>query len=92
MKMMKHIVLVFGFLCSGVLFAKININTATIDELVLLKGIGKSKAELIIKYRKEHGKFKTIQDLAKVKGMGEKTVKNIASKITVDKKTDLSDL
>ena len=65
-------------------FAKININTATQAELATLNGIGQSKAGAIIEYRDAHGAFKTIDDLAKVKGIGEKIMEKIRADITVE--------
>lgn len=49
----------------------ININTATIDELMSISGIGESKAKNIIKYRDEVGKFKSIEDIKNVDGIGD---------------------
>ncbi len=51
---------------------KINLNSATKQELVSLPGIGEGIAERILLYREEHKKFSTINDLRKVKGIGEK--------------------
>ncbi len=56
---------------------KIDINTAGIDELVKLPGIGPSKANNIVEYREKHGKFKTYEDLLNVSGIGEKTLEKI---------------
>jgi len=50
-------------------FAKVNINTADAKELASLPGIGQVKAEAIIKYRKDNGKFKNVNDLKQVKGI-----------------------
>ena len=49
---------------------KININQAGVTELQQLNGIGQKKAEAIIQYRQQHGRFQTIEDLQKVKGIG----------------------
>ncbi|WP_017755854.1 helix-hairpin-helix domain-containing protein [Calidifontibacillus oryziterrae] len=62
---------------------KININTATVEELQRLQGIGPSKAESIITYREEHGRFQTINDLLNVSGIGEKSLEKIVDEITV---------
>ena len=53
----------------------VNINKASAQEIAdSLNGIGIKKAEAIIAYRKENGKFKTADELANVKGIGEKTI------------------
>lgn len=65
------------------LFAAVNINTASVDELKELKGVGEVKAEKIVEYREKNGNFKTVDDLIKVKGIGEGTLKNIKDEITV---------
>ena len=52
----------------------ININTADVEELTKLKGVGQKKAEAIIAWRKENGNFKTVDDLLEVKGIGEATL------------------
>lgn len=62
---------------------KVNINIASAAELETLKGIGPSKAQAIIDYRTEHGDFKSINDLLKVSGIGEKTLANIKDYICV---------
>ena len=48
---------------------KVNINTATAEELTSLSGIGGSRAEAIIAYRSEHGSFKDIEDIKNVAGI-----------------------
>lgn len=62
---------------------KVNINTATQTELETLSGIGPSTASKIIKYREENGKFKTIEDIKNVSGIGDAKYKNIEDSITV---------
>lgn len=62
---------------------KVNINTATSEELQKLPGIGESIANRIITYRKENGKFKEIEDLKNVSGIGEAKFNNIKSYIFV---------
>ena len=61
----------------------ININTASLDELMLLSGIGKSKAEAIIDYRNKNGKFSSINDLLNVSGIGQALFEKIKSNITI---------
>ena len=61
----------------------VNINTATLEELQTLKGIGKKKAEAILQYRKEHGSFHSKEDLLQVKGIGKKALEAIESQVSV---------
>lgn len=62
---------------------KININTAKQTELELLTGIGPSTATKIIEYRNTNGKFKTIEDIKNVPGIGEAKYESIKEQITV---------
>lgn len=61
----------------------ININTASVEELTTLTGIGDVKAEAIIKYRNEVGKFKTKEEILNVDGIGESLFEKIKGDITV---------
>ncbi|MCX6159624.1 MAG: helix-hairpin-helix domain-containing protein [Ignavibacteriota bacterium] len=62
----------------------ININTATKEQLILLPGIGDSTADKILMYRKEHGAFKNIEDIMKIKGIGTKKFEKMKPYITTD--------
>lgn len=62
---------------------KININTATINELMNLDGIGEAKAKLIIEYRTKNGNFKDIKDIMKVKGISETLYSKFKENITI---------
>lgn len=62
---------------------KVNINTATIDELTTLTGIGETKAKEIIEYRKNN-KFTKLEDLMNISGIGNKTFEKIKENITID--------
>lgn len=59
----------------------VNINTADEDVLTTLKGVGKVKAQAIVKYRKENGHFSTLNSLVNVKGIGEKILVDNKNKI-----------
>ena len=62
---------------------RININTASVDDLMSLPGIGQSTAEKIVQYRKEKGLFSSIAQLTNVSGIGEKKLADIIDLITV---------
>ena len=61
----------------------VNINTANIEKLSTLTGIGKSTAEKIIKYREENGYFNSIEDIMNVTGIGESKFNSIKDDITI---------
>lgn len=61
----------------------VNINTATVEELLTLSGIGESKAKAIIEYRTEHGDFRRVEDIMEVSGIGESLYEKIKEYITV---------
>lgn len=62
------------------LFASIDLNTASKEELISLKGIGEKKAEQIIAFRKAN-KIKSVEDLEQLKGFGKKLVASIKSQL-----------
>lgn len=63
---------------------KINLNTATLEELMTLDRIGPKYAQRIIDYRETNGPFEMIEDIMKVKGIGPKTFEANKDKITVN--------
>jgi competence protein ComEA len=76
-------VLTILFLFFSLTFGAININRANSAQLQTLYGIGPTKAEEILKYRKAHGKFKSVDELVNVKGIGPKTVQKLKSQVSV---------
>ena len=62
---------------------QVNINSDDISELCQLPGIGQSKANAIIDYRKENGNFTSVEELINVSGIGQKTLDNIRSYIYI---------
>lgn len=65
---------------------KIDLNRAEWYELIILPGIGENKARAIVEYRKEACKFKTIEQLCEVNGIGVETVKRIKDLVFVDER------
>lgn len=64
-------------------FAAVDLNTASQAELESINGVGPSKAQAIIEYRKKNGPFKTVDDLDKVPGFGAKTVDAVRKQVSV---------
>lgn len=63
---------------------KVNINTATLRELDTLPRIGPVLARRIIDYRQMHGSFQAIEEIVKIKGIGEKTFDKLSGLITIE--------
>ena len=66
----------------------VNLNTATIDQLTALPGVGQKTAELILEYRAKAGGFKKIEELMNIKGIGEKTFLKLKPLVSAPPKTD----
>jgi len=83
------LVLALG-LSSGVAFAaakqapagKVNINSASAQQLTALPGVGEKLAERIVEYRQKAGGFKSVQELMNVKGVGEKSFSKLQPYLT----------
>jgi competence protein ComEA len=60
---------------------QVDLNTATIEQLVTLPGVGKKKAVAIIEYRTKNGKFKSVEDLVNVKGVGKKMLAKLKGQV-----------
>jgi competence protein ComEA len=67
----------------GVTSSKVNINSASAEELETLPGIGEVIAQEILDYRTENGPFASVDDLLDVSGIGEVTLENVRDLVTV---------
>ncbi len=85
MRRIKLFSLALLFAFSGALYAgQVNINTADAKQIASeLSGIGAVRAEAVVLYRKENGKFKSIDELVKVPGIGKKTLEKNRSNIVL---------
>jgi competence protein ComEA len=63
--------------------ATININTADVETLATLNGVGQTKAEAIVAYRDANGPFESAEQLTEVKGIGQATVEKNAERLSV---------
>ena len=91
-KSRKHIVMamvvciLLGFASSGWTAegtGKVNINSASVEEMSQLRGIGPAIAQWLVYYRDANGNFRSVEDIVNVRGIGVKTFENIKGGITV---------
>lgn len=62
---------------------KVNLNTATAEELMSLDGVGEATAEKILAYRQEHGSFSSIEEIKEVSGIGDKKFEAMKDSLTI---------
>lgn len=82
---MKHLLSFLAIALSSINLAcaAVNINTASKEELDAVKGISPAKAQAIVDYRSKNGPFKSLDELKKVKGFGEKSVAKLNNELSV---------
>lgn len=66
---------------------RVNLNTATAEELTRLKGVGDTLGERIVAYREEHGPFRRVEEITRVSGIGQAILENNWSMMTVEEDT-----
>lgn len=71
-------------LLSGATEARINLNTASAEQLATLNGIGRAKAEAIVQYRQQQGGFKSLEELTQVKGIGQAILEKNKDKLSLE--------
>ena len=64
----------------------IDLNTADLEKLMTVKGIGKALGQRILDYRKEHGPFKNVDELLNIRGIGERSLVQFRERLTVGSK------
>ena len=65
----------------------VNVNTASVEELQILPGVGERRAEQIVEMRKQRGGFKSVEELMDVKGIGESVLERLRDHVTLSGKT-----
>jgi competence protein ComEA len=95
----SQLIPVLGVLCIVMGFAAtsqgqgktVNINTASVEQLTLLPRVGAVVAQRIVEFRDKNGRFKSLEDLMLVQGIGEKTFELIRPHISLSGETTLSE-
>ena len=87
--MKRFLLLLVGLIFSGLALAAVNVNTATKEELEVLNGIGPVKAQAIIDHRTANGRFKSLDDVKNVKGIGDATFDKIKGDLSLTGPTKL---
>jgi competence protein ComEA len=64
-------------------FSALNLNTATLDQLKELEGVGQAKAQAIVEYRNKNGHFKNVDELNNVPGFSDNAIKKLKPTLTV---------
>jgi len=84
-KLTSIIIFLWLLVGSAAIATPVNINTASAEEIAqALYGIGRNKARAIVDYRKQYGDFKSINELAKVKGIGKGIIAGNQGDIVID--------
>lgn len=80
--MKKFLAMLAGVFAFNFAFAAVDLNTASVEQLQSVKGIGPAKAKAIAEYRQKNGPFKTVDELEKVPGFGAKSVSNMKAELS----------
>ncbi len=81
--MKKFLAMLAGVFAFNFAFAAVDLNTASMEQLQSVKGIGPAKAKAITEYRQKNGPFKTVDELEKVPGFGAKSVSNMKPEFSI---------
>ena len=92
MKTLLKSAMLAAVVLSGAAFAKVNINTASVEELARLNGIGEAKAKAIVEYREANGAFASMEELVKVKGIGDKLLEKLRDDLAIAGETTFEDV
>ena len=79
-------------LIAGELRGALNLNTASVEQLILLPGVGEARAKAIVALRKQLGGFKRVEQLADVRGIGERSLERLRPYLVLKGETTLAEL